>query len=247
MLLRSPACNHGVNRPIRYLTRHETTRAHTRHGTQQLPRLASAPGFKLALRALTLPRCIPASLECTIAFGEEVVAVCRIRGAHPSMIGNPAGLTQRPAGIATSLVLRTISRLIALTRFSVNGCFTSPLVPLLLIERERTKLLLKRCFLATGVDARGSTPWRIGVTALCKCKTLHAPTALDELDNNAVLIQSLSEIFPGVRRIHGRKNRWTNGIIPWCTAGNPRSRFMRGCERTEAAFERRDRAARVYP
>ncbi len=134
MLLRSPACDHGVDRPIRHLTRHETTRAQTRHGTQQLPRLAPAPRFELALRALALPGCIPASLECTIAFGEEAVAVCRIRGAHPSMIGNPAGLTQCPAGIATTLVLRTIAQcLIALTRFSGNGCFTAPLLPLLLI------------------------------------------------------------------------------------------------------------------
>jgi hypothetical protein len=164
------------------------------------------------------------------------------------MIGNPAGLTQRPARITTSLVLRTTSQfLIALTRFSVNGCFTSPLVPLLLIQRERTKPLLKRCLLATGVDARGSTAWRIGVKALCKCKTLHATTALDELDNNPVLIQALSEIFPGVRSIHGRKNRWTNRGIPWRPAGNARSRLMRRRERTQAAFERRDRTARVNP
>jgi hypothetical protein len=116
------------------LTRHETTRAQARHGTQQLPRLAPAPRFELALRALALPGCVPASFECTIAFGEEAVAVCRIRGAHPSMIGNPAGLTQCPAGIATSLVLRTIAqRLIALARFSANGCFTAPLWRLLLI------------------------------------------------------------------------------------------------------------------
>jgi hypothetical protein len=116
------------------LTRHETTRAQTRHGTQQLPRLTPVPGFELALRALALPGCIPASLECSIAFGEEAVAVCRIRGAHPSMIGNPAGLTQCPAGIATSLVFRTIAqRLIALTGFSVNGGFTPLLLPLLLI------------------------------------------------------------------------------------------------------------------
>jgi hypothetical protein len=143
------------------------------------------------------------------------------------MIGNPAGLTQCPAGIAASLVLRTISQcLIALTSFSVNGCFTSPLVPLLLIERERAKPLLKRCLRAMGVDTRRSTAWRIGVTALCKCKTLHTPAALDELDNNAVLIQSLPEIFPGVRRIHGRKNRWTNRVIPWCTTGSTRSRLM---------------------
>jgi hypothetical protein len=64
------------------------------------------------------------------------------------------------------------------------------------------------------------------VTALCKCKTLHAATALNELDNNAVLIQSLSEIFPGVRRIHGRKNRRTNRAIPRNTAGNARSRLV---------------------
>ena len=120
-------------------------------------------------------------------------------------------------------------------------------MPLLLIEREGAKPLLKRCLLAAGVDAGRSTAWRIGVTALCKRKTLHATTALDELDNNAVLIQSLSEIFPGVRRIHGRKNRWTNRVIPWRTAGNARSRLMRRRERTEAAFERRDRAARVNP
>jgi hypothetical protein len=209
------------------LTRHETTRAQTRHGTQQLPRLAPAPRFELALRALALPSCVPASLECTIAFGEEAVAVCRIRGAHPSMIGDPAGLTQCPPGIATTFLLRTIAQcLIALTRFSVNGCFTALLLPLLLIQWEGAKPLLKRCLLATGVDARRSTAWRIELTALCKCKTLHATTALDEVDNNAMLIQSLSEIFPGVRRIHGRKNRWTNRIIPLCTAGDARSRFL---------------------
>jgi hypothetical protein len=116
------------------LTRHETTRAQTRHGTQQLPRLAPAPRFELALRALALPGCVPASFECTIAFGEEAVAVCRIRGAHPGMIGNPAGLTQCPPGIATTFVLRTVAqRLIALTRFSVSGCSTALLLPLLLI------------------------------------------------------------------------------------------------------------------
>jgi hypothetical protein len=116
------------------LTRHETPRAQTRHGTQQLPRLAPAPSVELALRALALPGCISARLECTIAFGEEAVAVCRIRGAHPSMIGNPAGLTQCPAGIATSPVLCTIAQcLIALTRFSVNGFLTAVLLPLLLI------------------------------------------------------------------------------------------------------------------
>jgi hypothetical protein len=214
------------------LTRHETTRAQTRHGTQQLPRLAPAPRFELALRALALPGCVPASLECTIAFSEEAVAVCRIRGAHPSMIGNPAGLTQCPAGIATTLVLRTIARLIALTPFFGHSCFTAPLLPLLLVEREGAKPLLKRSLLATWVDARPSTPWRIGVTALCKCKTLHATAALDELDNNAVLIQSLSEIFPGVRRIHGLKNRWTNRVIPWRAAGNAGSRLLRRRERT---------------
>jgi hypothetical protein len=116
------------------LTRHETTRAQARHGTQQLPRLAPAPRFELALRALALPGCVPASFECTIAFGEEAVAVCRIRGAHPGMIGNPAGLTQCPPGIATTFVLRTVAqRLIALTRFSVSGCSTALLLPLLLI------------------------------------------------------------------------------------------------------------------
>jgi hypothetical protein len=57
------------------LTRYETTRAQTRHCTQQLPRLAAASGFELALPALALPGYIPASLECTIAFGEEAVAV----------------------------------------------------------------------------------------------------------------------------------------------------------------------------
>jgi hypothetical protein len=164
------------------------------------------------------------------------------------MIGDPAGLTQCPAGIATTLVLCTIAQcLIALTRFSVSGCFTSPLVPLLLIERERTKPLLKRCLLATGVDARRSTAWRIGVAALCKCKTLHATAALDKLDNDAVLIQSLAETFPGVRRIHGRKNRGTSRVTPRHTARNARSRLMRRRERTQAAFERRDAAARVNP
>ena len=48
-------------------------------------------------------------------------------------------------------------------------------------------------FLETGVDA-GTR--RIGSSALCKCTTPHATTALDELDNNAVLIQSISDIFP---------------------------------------------------
>jgi hypothetical protein len=125
------------------LTRHETTRAQTRHGTQQLPRLAPAPRFELALRALALPGCIPASLECTIAFGEEAVAVCRIRGAHPSVIGNPAGLAQCPAGIAADLVLRTIAQcLIALARFSANGCSAAPLLRLLVIQREGAKPLL---------------------------------------------------------------------------------------------------------
>jgi hypothetical protein len=113
------------------------------------------------------------------------------------MDGNAAGLTQCPAGIATSLALRSVAPcLIALTRFSANGCFTVPLLPLLLIWREGAEPLLERCLLATGVDARRSTAWRIGVTTLCKRETLHATTALDELDNDAVLIQSLSEIFP---------------------------------------------------
>jgi hypothetical protein len=124
-------------------------------------------------------------------------------------------------------VLRTIAQcLIALTRFSVNGCFTAVLLPLLLIRREGSKPLLERCLLAARVDAGRSTPWRIGLTAVCKCKTLHATTALDELDNDAVLIQSLSQIFPGVRRIHGLKNRWTNRVTPWRIAGNARSRLM---------------------
>jgi hypothetical protein len=99
-------------------------------------------------------------------------------------------------------------------------------LPSPLIERERAKPLLERCLLASGVDARRATAWRIGVTALCKGKTLHTTTALDELDNDAVLIQSLSEVFPGVRRIHGFKNRWANRVIPWRTAGNSRSRLM---------------------
>jgi hypothetical protein len=164
------------------------------------------------------------------------------------MIGNPTGLAQCPAGIATALVLRTIARcLVAMTRFSVNGCVTALLLALPLIKRERAKPLLEHRLLATGVDARRSTAWRIGVAALCKGKTLHTIAALDERDNNAVLIQSLSEIFPGVRRIHGRKNRWTNRVIPWRTAGNARSRLMRRRERTQAAFERRDRATRVNP
>jgi hypothetical protein len=85
------------------------------------------------------------------------------------------------------------------------------------------------------------------VTALCKCKTLHPTAALDKLDNDAVLIQSLSEILPGVRFIDGCKNRWTNRVIPWRTAGNAGSRLMRRRERTQAAFERTDRAARVNP
>jgi hypothetical protein len=143
------------------------------------------------------------------------------------MLGNPAGLTQCPTGIANTVVLRTVAQcLVALTRFSVNGCFTALLLPLLLVEREGAKALLERSLLATGVDARCSTAWRVEMTALCKGKTLHATTTLDELDNNAVLIQSLSEIFPGVRRIDGCKNRWTNRVIPWRTAGNARSRLM---------------------
>jgi hypothetical protein len=114
------------------LTRHETRRAQTRHSAQQLPRLATATRLELALRAFALPRCIPAGVECTIAFREEAVSVCRIRGAHPSMVGNPAGLTQCPAGIANSVMLRMIAqRLIGLARLSANGCFTAPLLPLL--------------------------------------------------------------------------------------------------------------------
>ena len=87
----------------------QTARAQTRHGAQQLARFAALLSFKLPLDALALPGCISASADCSIAFGEETIAVCSIVGTHPSVVGDRAGLAHRPARIAVGIMLRAFA------------------------------------------------------------------------------------------------------------------------------------------
>ena len=74
------------------------------------------------------------------------------------------------------------------------------------------------------------------ICPLGKREALHAPTALDELDDDAVLIESLLEIIPGPRRVDGREDRRTNSY---------RS-SMRRLTLRSSSVRRRARASGVY-
>src|SRR5579872_3378318 len=116
------------------------------------------------------------------AFAEEPFTVRCVCGAHPGMVCDVTCLAQGPSRIATGLTLDAVSVGLAL--------------PLLLCPREASEALLKRRLLATRIDARCSTPRRVGVTALREGKPLYAPAARDQLHHDAVLIESLPQIVP---------------------------------------------------
>jgi hypothetical protein len=76
--MRSPARDHGVDRPIGEVTCENSTRAETRYCAQELTCFTAALSLKLPLCPLTLPGCISVNTYYAIVFTEEAVSIRRV-------------------------------------------------------------------------------------------------------------------------------------------------------------------------
>ena len=168
----------------------------------------------------------------------------RICGMHPSMVRDVCGLSQCPiriaARVARGAVAQTASAPASIAialMYNVAGFMAS-------VMWEGAEALLERGFLAARIDARRAAPLCIRMAALCKCEPLHPLAALDELEHDAVLLESFGEIAPRLRLVDGCENGWTDAITPWLTPYNGLERWR---ERPEAALKTRQCTARINP
>jgi hypothetical protein len=116
--LRSSPRHHGLDRPVRDLSR-QSTRAQTRDGTKHLPGVAPMLGFELSLRALALPCSISLRVGSTTTNVEDVSAVHRVAGTQPCMFYDATSLAQSLARMGATIAL---DRFAIVSRLAMPGC-----------------------------------------------------------------------------------------------------------------------------
>ena len=136
-------------------------------------------------------------IEYATLVGEKAVSIRFVCGAHARVVSNVTSFVQRPSRVTACLCFRSIAHRTAIARpRSLVKVFAGSPLPFLLRIFKRTKALLECCFLATRMDARRAATGRIGMLPLREGETLYTTAALDELDDDAMLIESLSQVIP---------------------------------------------------
>lgn len=103
-------------------------------------------GFESSLRALALPCCFSAIVDCSILVGKETAPIRSVCSPHTRVVGDATSLVQRPARVSASLCFGTAAQPTAIARlcFTLKVGLAGSLFSVPLGVGERTEALLER-------------------------------------------------------------------------------------------------------
>jgi hypothetical protein len=183
--MRTPAIDDRLDRPVRELAGDRAAHGQPRHCAQEQARFAAPLGLALALHSFAIPSCLSAIRRRSMALCEEAVPILAVFRAHPGVVDDMLRVAQRPTRVTTGVALGPISK-------------TAAVAPGRLFGRKRaaSEALLERRLLATRMDPRRAASRRARIAPLCKGQSLHARSARDQLDRDAVAFKLPYEVVP---------------------------------------------------